>query len=62
MADYFAFEVGAVDTREDAAATEASIKVVRSVLPELSPNEVAIALAEHRGGVRGALRELLARL
>ena len=54
--------VGAVDTREDAAAIESAIKVVRSVLPELSPGEAATALGEHRGDVRGALRELLARL
>ena len=54
--------VGAVDTREDAAAIAAAIKVVRSVLPELSPTEAATALGGHRGDVRGALQELLARL
>ena len=54
--------VGAIDTRGDVAAAEASLQVVRSVLPELSPAEAAAALSDHRGDVRGALRELLARL
>ena len=54
--------MGAVDTREDALAVGAAVKVVRGVLPELSPTEAAAALGAHRGDVRGALRELLARL
>ena len=54
--------LGAVDTRASATATQASIEVVRSVLPELSPDEARSALGAHRGDVRGALRELLAKL